>query len=158
MRHLMKTNQLQKNSVRLVPRTPSGMTLMEVVVALAITGLAVGGIVGGYAFCTTSAEKAALSLAASARAMERLEETRSAKWDLSTWPTVDQLVPTNFPDKVVTLDLSGSGAGATSARVLTEIFLISTDPPLKQIRAHCIWTFQGERLTNTIETCRAPDQ
>jgi prepilin-type N-terminal cleavage/methylation domain-containing protein len=154
----MKTNQLQKNSVRLVPQTHSGMTLMEVMVALAITGLAVGGIVGGYAFCTTSAEKAALSLAASARAMERLEESRSAKWDLSTWPTVDQLVPTNFPDKVVTLDLSGSGAGATSARILTEIFQISTDPPLKQIRAHCIWTFQGQRLTNTIETCRAPDQ
>ena len=135
------------------------MTLIEVVVAMAITGLAVAGILTGYTYCTTSAEKGALTLAASARAMERLEETRSAKWDTSIWPPVDQVVATNFPDKVVSLDLTGSGVATTPATLQTAITQISTNPPLKRIRVDCIWKFKsGLAVTNTIETCRAPDQ
>ena len=135
------------------------MTLVEVVMSLAIYGLALGGIVNGYVFCARSSEKAALSLAANARAMERIEETRSAKWDTASWPVVDQLVATNFPSKVVTLDLSGSGAVKTPATINTEISQISLTPPLKRIRVDCIWQFNSvQRVTNTIETCRAPDQ
>ena len=135
------------------------MTLVEVLMALVLSGLAVGGIISGYTYCTASAEKAALSLAANARAMERLEETRSAKWDAASWPSVDQVVTTNFPDKVVTLDLSGSGVGITTATIQTVISQISTNPPLKLIRVDCIWKFKaGQVVTNSIETCRAPDQ
>jgi len=151
--------QLKKMYVRPPSRSQAGMTLVEVLMALAILGLAVGGIVTGYSYCTASAEKAALSLAANARAMERLEETRSAKWDTASWPPVDQVVATNFPSKVVTLDLSGSGVGITSATIQTEISQISVAPPLKRIRVDCIWMFKaGQVVTNTIETCRAPDQ
>jgi prepilin-type N-terminal cleavage/methylation domain-containing protein len=136
----------------------AGMTLVEVVVALAISGLAVAAIVGGYVFSTVSAEQSALSLAASARAMERIEEARSAKWDTSIWPQIDQLVTTNFPDTVVTLDLSGSGTRSSQATNITQISLISTNPPMKRIRVDCVWRFGATRLqTNTIETCRAPD-
>ena len=134
------------------------MTLAEVVVAMAITGLAVGGIVTGYAYCTNSAERAALSLAASARAMERIEESRSAKWDTASWPPVDQVVATNFPSKVVTLDLSGSGEVATTATLNTLISEISASPPLKSIRVDCIWKYKTEMVTKSIEVCRAPDQ
>ncbi|HWW02097.1 MAG TPA: prepilin-type N-terminal cleavage/methylation domain-containing protein [Candidatus Acidoferrum sp.] len=140
-------------------RPAAGMTLTEVVVALAISGLTVAAIVSGYVFSTGFAEESALSLAASAKAMERIEEARSATWDTSSWPPVDQLVATNFPDKTVTLDLSGSGTGATYATNITQISQISTNPPLKRIRVDCVWCFRGSRLlTNTIETCRAPDQ
>ncbi len=140
-------------------RRRAGMTLVEVVMSLAISGLALGGIINGYIYCARSSEKAALSLAANARAMERLEETRSAKWDTASWPIVDQLVATNFPSKVVTLDLSGSGIMETTATIQTSISQISTAPPLKRIRVDCIWQFNGnQRMTNTIETCRAPDQ
>jgi type II secretory pathway pseudopilin PulG len=135
------------------------MTLIEVVISLAIAGLAVGGIVSGYTFCAASADKAGLFLSANARAMERLEETRSAKWDTASWPQVDEVVSTNFPSKVVTLDLSGSGVGTRSATVRTTISQISVNPPLKQIRVDCIWSYKGtQMITNTIETCRAPDQ
>lgn len=135
------------------------MTLVEVVVALVITGLAVVGIIRGYYYCTHSAQKAALAQAANARAMERIEETRSAKWDTSSTPTVDLLVPSNFPPESVTLDLSGSGAVTSLANVLTEISLVSTSPPLKRIRVNCIWTYRGVQVfTNSIETFRAPDQ
>lgn len=137
----------------------SGITLIEVVVALSITALSVWAIVSGYIFCARSAEKAALCLVANARAMERLEETRSAKWDTAILPVVDQLVSTNFPGKDVTLDLSGSGTGVTPAKVFTEISEVSANPPLKRIRVDCVWQFNGGQwVTNTIETCRAPDQ
>src|SRR5579872_6634861 len=85
-----------------------GMTLVEVVVAMAISTLAVAAIVTGYLFSITSAQRSALSLAANARAVERIEQARSAKWDLSSWPAVDQLVATNFPDEVVVLDQNGN--------------------------------------------------
>jgi len=135
------------------------MTLVEVVIALAITGLMVVGTVEGYIYCTTAAVKAELVQAANARAMERLEETRSARWDTSSWPTVDQLVATNFPDEVVSLDTPGSGSGGTSATIMTTISQISVTPPIKSIRVDCVWQFRGtEWITNTIETIRAPDQ
>jgi len=135
------------------------MTLIEVVIALAITGLMVVGTVEGYIYCTTAAVKAELVQAASARAMERIEETRSVKWDTSVWPIVDLLVATNFPDKVVSLDMPGSGSGGTSATIKTTISKISLTPPIRGIRVDCIWQFRGaELITNTLETIRAPDQ
>jgi type II secretory pathway pseudopilin PulG len=135
------------------------MTIFEVVVALGISGLAVAAIVNGYIFCVTSAEKSALSLSANNRAMQRIEEMRSAKWDISTWPVIDQLVSTNFSNSVVTLDVSGSGSAVTYATNFVTISQISTNPPLKRIRVDCVWNFKGSHLiTNTIETCRSPDQ
>jgi hypothetical protein len=134
------------------------MTLVEVVVSLAITALLIGGITSGYVFCTFSSQKQALALAASARAMERIEETRSAKWDTATSPVVDQLVGTNFSSRTVTLDLTGSGAETAAATIRTEISSISTNPPLRRVSVECVWRYRGELFTNTVETFRAPDQ
>ncbi len=134
------------------------MTLVEVVVALFITGLTVVGIVSGYIFCSKSSAKDALYMAANAQAVDRLETVRSAQWDTSSYPPVDQLVKTNFPDVVITLEQL-KGTGTVSATLKTDISQISTMPPLKRIRVDCIWQFNGVTLvTNTIETCRAPDQ
>jgi prepilin-type N-terminal cleavage/methylation domain-containing protein len=155
----MKTRFSNQTVVQFPPQGRAGMTLVEVVVALAITGLTVGGIVTGYIYCTTSAVKAELAQAANARALERIEEARSARWDTSSWPVVDQLVATNFPDEVVSLDTPGSGSGGTSATIETTISQISLTPPIRRIRVDCIWQFRGvELITNTIETIRAPDQ
>jgi len=139
----------------------AGMTLVEVVVALAIASLTVLSLVGGYIFTTMSAEKGGLSLAANARALERLEDTRGARWDVSSWPVVDELWATNFPTETVILDLSGEGAGATYATNFTTITQISTSPPLRRIRVDCVWQFRNRQFaalfTNTVETCRGPD-
>ena len=135
------------------------MTLVEVVVALAIAGLIVGGIVSGYVYCTTSAVKAELAQAANARAMQRIEEARSARWDTSSYPVVDELVATNFPDEIVTLDLPGTNTSGTSATIRTTIAQASLAPPLRKIHVDCIWQFRGdESVTNSIETIRSPDQ
>jgi hypothetical protein len=133
------------------------MTLVEVVLAVAIAAVGVAGIVAGYIYSAASAQKWALSLAANAGAIERLEETRSALWRTST--SLDELQSTNFPDKIVTLDQSGTGMGIVYATNITRITQISTDPPLKRVRVDCIWSFRGiGPFTNSIETCRAPIQ
>jgi hypothetical protein len=135
------------------------MTLVEVVVSLAISGLVLGGMICGYIFSVTLAERSALSLAANTRAVERLEQTRAAKWDTASYPTVDELVTTNFPNSVVVLQSSGTRSGITYGTNQVEISQISVNPPLKRIRVDCIWRFNGSQpITNTVETCRAPSQ
>ena len=135
------------------------MTLVEVMVALAITGVVVAGIISGYIFCTNSTVKDSLYMAANARAMERMEETRSAIWAPYRAVPTNQLVAANFPDQVVTLDMSASGSNVVSATLKTDISQISISPPVMRIHVDCIWQFErSEWITNTIETCRAPDQ
>jgi len=154
----MSTIQFRGGAGRLQRRHQAGMTLVEVTVAMAIAGLAIGGIVSGYNYCTNSAQKAALLLAANARAQERMEEIRSAKWDTASWPVVDQLVAANFPSKVVILELAASGGGSLSATLQAELTEISASPPLKRIRVQCLWQGRdGQWVTNTLETCRAPN-
>ncbi|HZR15776.1 MAG TPA: hypothetical protein VFE51_00495 [Verrucomicrobiae bacterium] len=137
------------------------MTLAEVVVAMAIASLTVLSLVGGYTFSTVSAEKAGLALAANTRALERLEDTHAAIWNVSSWPVVDQLVATNFPAKPVILDLSGQGAGVTYGTNYTTITQVSLTPQLRRVRVDCVWQFRAGRvpllLTNTVETLRGPD-
>jgi prepilin-type N-terminal cleavage/methylation domain-containing protein len=142
------------------PETSSrrdGMTLIEVLVALLIAGLTVGAIVSGYTYCAFASEKAALSLAANARAMERIEQTRSATWDTAVYPGIDQFVSSNFPVQVVTLDLSGNGLAATYATNITQIVQMGSNPPLKRVRVECVWKFRTQIMTNSVEIFRSPD-
>lgn len=135
------------------------MTLVEVLVSLVITVLMVGGIINGYIYCTTSAVKAELAQAANAQAMQRLEEARSATWNTSSSLAQDQLVATNFPDEVVTLEMPGTNSVGTSATIQTTIAQISSSPPVRTIHVDCVWQFRGaEWVTNSIETIRAADQ
>ena len=137
------------------------MTLVEVVMALAVVSLTVASLVGGYISSTMAAEKASMSLAANTRALERLEDTHAAIWNISGYPVVDQLVATNFPTKVVVLDLSGQGGGTTYGTNYTTITQVSDSPPLRRIRVDCVWQFQNRQFstifTNTVETLRGPD-
>ena len=152
---LMKLSRTNATPARFRVR---GMTLVEVVIALLISAIALACMASGYVFSINSAERSGLSLAATARAMERLEETRGAKWDTTSFPIVDELQSTNFPDTVVKLDISSSGSGITYATNVTTIFVASADPLLKGIRVSCIWTFRKVQLmTNSVETVRAPD-
>jgi type II secretory pathway pseudopilin PulG len=137
------------------------MTLAEVVVALAIAGMMIASLVGGYTYSTVSGEKARLSLAANTRALERLEDTHAAIWNVSGWPVVDQLVATNFPPKLVIIHRSGEGAAITYGTNYTTITQVSLAPQLRRIRVDCVWGFQSGKFsglfTNTVETLRGPD-
>ena len=133
------------------------MTLAEVLMALVITGITVAGIVNGYMYCMAATTKEGLYMAANGAALERMEQLRAARWDTSTYPPVDQLAATNFPNMVVTLDKTE--ANPIQGTIKTTITQISDTPPLRKIRVDCVWLFRGnEVVTNTIESCRAPNQ
>lgn len=152
---ILRTNLKTKCAT---PAAQAGMTLIEVVIALLISSVAVSCMVSGYVFSISSAERAALSLAAGNRAMERLEKTRGARWDLLSYPQIDELKSANFTNEVVVLDVSGSGNAFTYATNITTIYQISSDPPLRGIRVECIYRFDRKQLiTNIAETARGPD-
>jgi prepilin-type N-terminal cleavage/methylation domain-containing protein len=161
----VKIRRSNQKVVQFPPRGRAGMTLIEVVVALAIAGLMVAGVVTGYIFCTTSTVKDSLYMEANARAMERLEETRGAVWAPYRATPVDELVATNFPDENnVVLDLSAQSSTPTLATLHTDISQILPSAalpnaaPVRRIHVDCTWQFNGVVITNSIETCRAPDQ
>src|SRR6476661_1511961 len=105
----MKTQHRNRKGGKIPKHSQVAMTLAEVMVALAISGLSIAGIVNGYTFCTNSAQRNALSLAATTRAIERIEETRSAQWKAIVATNLDKVFTANFTNRTVVLDVSGSG-------------------------------------------------
>ena len=154
-----------------------GFTLAEVLVSFFIFGLVVSGLIYGYVQINRMAEWSSMSLAAQSYASEGLERTRSAQWNYVRWPntnygpgTGDELgfLPsigyTNLPPVVDTLDVPTTGAPVfiTNYITITNVLwnLNPSNPPLRQIRSDCVWTFPltGKVCTNTAVAYRAPDQ
>jgi len=134
------------------------MTLVEVVIALAITALTVGGIVSGYIYSSNVAMQDSLEMAACTQAQARIEQARSAQWDVSAYPAVDQLVATNFSNVVVNLNLPDSQTVTIPATVQTTIAQVSLTPPVRLIHVDCIWQYRDLTMTSSVETMRAPDE
>src|SRR2546430_508177 len=86
-------------------RGAAGLTLIEVVLCLAIAAITVTAIVASYAFSARQMEESACATAAEFLARQRLEQARSAKWDSLASPPVDELVSSNFPVVISTLDI-----------------------------------------------------
>ena len=137
----------------------AGLTLTEIVISLAITTLAVGGMVSGYTFSVERAEWSARSSAAQILVDQKLEQTKAARWDLLASPVVDELVTSKFPVEIVALGMPSTTAQGIVATNITTISLVSDSPPLKMIRIQCIWPFKERGpFTNTVVTYRSPDQ
>jgi type II secretory pathway pseudopilin PulG len=154
-----------------------GFTLAETLVSFFIFGLVVSGLIYGYVQVNYMAEWSSMSLAAQSYASEGLERVKSAQWSYVRWPntnygpgTGDDLgFPpwigyTNMPPVVDTLDVptSGSPIYITNYVTITNIlsYLNPSNPPMRQIRSDCVWTFplSGKLCTNTAVGYRAPDQ
>jgi prepilin-type N-terminal cleavage/methylation domain-containing protein len=140
-----------------------GFTLTEVVVSLAVAVTGYAGVIGGYIYVSDRAQWSAHSMAAQALAMESIEQVRAAQWDTQTWPNLDEAKPTNAVI-VVPLDVplySGTLHWATNYLTISNL---STKPPLRLLRADCVWNMPSRRaglqgpFTNTIITYRAADQ
>jgi prepilin-type N-terminal cleavage/methylation domain-containing protein len=141
---------------RAQPRRSShaGLTLIEVIFSIAIGALMMGAVTTGYIQCLRQAEWTSHSLAANSLAVQRLEQTRNAKWE---WQKTDQVTSTNFPVDVQILDIPISKTNIIYGTNFTTISTISTNPPLKMIRVDCVWAFvNGALYTNTVATYRAP--
>ena len=114
----------------------------------------------GYVMSAQRAEWSAYSLAAQALASQRLEQMRAAKWDLRGSPIVDELTTSNFPTIAnQILDIPVSGTNIAYARSITTISNVASGGyDLKLIRVDCVWSFGQRTYSNTVVTCRAPDQ
>lgn len=140
-----------------------GFTLVEVVISLAIAGLAFAGVLYGYVMTTRQGEWSCFSLAAHSLAMQGVEQARCAKWDPRAWPSVDELGVTNYA-QVVTLDVPTAPGMTLLATNYISITTASDFPPLRQIRADCVWRLPYRKgtaraaFTNTVITLRAADQ
>ena len=139
-------------------RGVAGFTLAEVAVSAAIAGITVAGLIQGHIQSQERADWSGTSLAAQAMAVQRIEQTRAARWD--TEAAVDQVVAANFPVQVLPLDLPMSGTNIVYATNTTTITTISATPPmLKMIRVDTVWRWNRKNrlMTNTVATYRAPD-
>ena len=113
----------------------SGVTLVEVVVAMALGGLMMAAVTGGFIQCMRRAEWSSYSLAANSLALQKLEQTRSAGWDTTG---SDKLLTNNFPPDRQVLDVPFSKTNIVYATNYTSILTVSTNPPVKMVRVDCV--------------------
>lgn len=139
------------------PGNAAGFTLVEVVFSLVILVLVFHGALKAYTMACQRSEWSAHSLAAQSLAMQQIEAMRSAKWDPQAWPLVDESGLTNFRS-VDILDVPANAIPFYATNIVA-VTTVTANPPLRQIRADCVWEFKPRGLfTNTVITLRAPDQ
>lgn len=139
-------------------RNASAFTLTEVTISLVILVLVFHGILKAYTLACQRSEWSAHSLAAQSLAMQQVEAMRAGKWDPQAWPVVDEAGLTNFRSAEI-LDVPTSSKVPYYATNVVAVTTVTANPPLRQLRADCIWEFKPRGLfTNTVITLRAPDQ
>ena len=140
-------------------RKRAGFTLAEQLISMAVALVLISGIVSGFIQAVKQAEWSSYSLAAQSLANQCLEQARSAKWDPSGYPAVDQLQSANFPINVQILDIPMTRSNIVYATNVITISTISTTPALRMIRVDCTWPFFNRgNFSNTVVSYRAPDQ
>jgi len=140
------------------PQTAAAFTLVEVVLSVAILALAMAGMIYGYVQTNYRAEWSAMSLAAQSLATQAVEQRRAAPWDVHA--TTVQPGTTNYiTTNTMLIPSTGQSMNAVTTVSVSNLFA-NLNPPLRQIRADCVWTFPttGQQFTNTVITRRAPDQ
>jgi len=155
--HRTKHHGSAIHSSRSFKHNAAAFTLTEVVISLAIFALVFNGILKAYTMACQRSEWSAHSLAAQSLAMQHVEARRAAQWDPQTYPVVDEGGLVNFRTNDI-LDIASSKTTIYATSVVS-VTTVSLNPPLRQIRADCIWSFPPRGLfTNTVVTLRAPDQ
>ena len=142
----------------------TGFTLAEVLISLAIAGLMFSGIITAYVQSSYRAEWSGYSLAAQALAIQQLEQTRAAAWDVNTQPVRNEI--TNVPTITASLlDIPVSGTNsiwATNYTTINSVAITNTvGASVYMVRVDTAWPFMwnGKRkyYTNTVADFFAPD-
>jgi len=124
-------------------------------------GIALGSVLAvmsGYKVSMYRTEWSLNATAAQSLAVQRLEQTRAARWEPNAATPVDELTAVSFPTVMRTLDVPVVGTNTPQARLVTTISTVSTDPPMRWVQVDCIWSI-GPRgpFTNTVTTLRGAD-
>ena len=149
------------------------MTLPEVLIAIIVLSVVMGGIIMGYVQANRMAEFCSQSLAATSYASQGLERMRSAQWSaemvfVTNGPGTTDVLPLRkqadgtfsySTNEVDVLDVPSTGYQISVTNYLT-VTQIYTNPSLRMIVSQVVWTFPltGQQYTNTMVTLRAPDQ
>lgn len=138
-------------------------TLIETVFAVLVSVTIFGSVICGYVMLVDRAEWSSRSLAAQSLAMQAVEQLRAAQWDTRVWPVQDETGLTNFI-QINPLDIPVGSSQTNWATNYVSVIALATVPPLRQLRADCVWSLPSRRsgvrgpFTNTAITLRAPDQ
>lgn len=149
-----------------------GYALGEVLIAFGLLALVFAGLIYGYGQTNRMAEWSSMSLAAQSYATQGAEQARAAVWDPrnnippTNGPgTADELVvgSTMTTTDIMDVPIKGDPSTNDTAFWVTNIIYItgiSSNPPLRQIRSDCVWTFPltGQPQTNTVILLRTADQ
>ena len=136
----------------------AAFTLIEVSVALAITVLVMTGMFKGYQIASRRAQYASFSLAASAMAMQRLENIVAAQWVVSGATVTNIFNPTLTNTQVSPLCVPTTTTNFMYGTNYVTLRQVSTNPPYLLVRVDCVWNFMGMgTFTNTVAVMRAPD-
>ena len=161
---------------RLGKARPSGFTLAEVVITVAISALLFGGIITAYIQSAYKAEWSGYSLAAQALAIQQLEQARAAKWDTQDTPVVTEITNLNliswgysagvwsgYSTNVLDLPVSGTNVVMVTNYTKVSPITISAVPlvTVYMVRVDTVWPFirSGRTVffTNTVASYYAPD-
>jgi type II secretory pathway pseudopilin PulG len=145
----------------------TAFTLAEVVVSIAILATSMAGLICGYIQVNYRSQFSAMSLCAQALAAQSVEQARAAKWDVHSQSpgtglgSSDELPsPTNFTQIMTNALLVPATGKSVSVTNWVAVTTISTNPPIRMIRADCKWRapFSGKWFSNTVINYRTCDQ
>lgn len=143
----------------------SGFTLVEVVLAVGVIGLAFGGMIVAYIQSARRAEWSGYSLAAQALALQQLEQARSAKWDVTDTPVVDEIASLpRTTSTILDLPISGTNVVRATNYITVSTITIETNPPISvhMVKVATVWPFiengQTVYFTNMVANYFAPDR
>ena len=151
---------LRQSGNRQPPCRQAAFTLVEVVMSVLILALVMAGLVYGYVQANWNAEWTSMALAAQGYASAGAEQVRAADWRPRDYPAYDELGYGYTQTRSGYLDVPGASASylyVTNVVTVTDVY---TNPPVKQIRSDCYWTFvkNNRQYTNTVILWRTSDQ
>jgi Tfp pilus assembly protein PilV len=156
----------------------AGMTLGEVLIATAIVALVFGGIIVSYIQSGMRVQWSGYALAAQSLANEVLEQARSATWDPTQTPPVNNLTNMNLQSvsyNAATLTYSGYSTAILDVPYASTNYILATNyvtlqtisvngnaqVQLQFLRVDTVWPFSLRQanlfFTNTVCTMIAPD-
>jgi len=163
----------EQSGKRLKRGSAGAFTLIEIVISLAILGMALSGLIYGYVQANRTAEWTSMSMAAQSYASQGAEEARAADWRPRDYPpatgpgTMDELTNGTIFTNISFMDIptKGNPAAADFQFWVTNVVSItnlSINPPSRQIKSQAFWTFpKGASYipyVNSVVLVRAGDQ
>jgi len=122
--------------MRLVLRSGNGLTLVEVMVAIVIVAVGIGGLAGSFALATRMIGRGRMQSCAAQLAANRMELLR-----LAASSTRPRCAAIGF-----------AAGGPLSSRGVTERWEMSSAGPIRQVRVIVSYPIPGGTHTDTLET------